>query len=115
MKEDVTDHVAKCLACQQVKIEHKRPGGELQPLSIPKWKWDDLTMDFVTALPRTSTGHDMVWVIVNRLKKSAHFISLKTGFTMEKLAQTYVEEIVRLHGVPLTIVSDQDLRFVNRF
>ena len=72
-------------------------------------------MDFVTALPRTNAGHDMVWVIVDRLTKCAHFIPLKTGFTMEKLAQTYVEEIVRLHGVPLTIVSDRDPRFVSRF
>ena len=115
MKKDIADHVAQCLTCQQVKIEYQRPGGELQPLSIPTWKWDDITMDFVTALPRTSTGHDMVWVIVDRLTKCAHFIPLKTGFTMEKLAQTYVEEIVRLYGVPLTIVSDRDLRFVSQF
>ena len=72
-------------------------------------------MDFMTALPRTSTGYDMVWVVVDKLTKIAHFISLKTGFTMEKLAQVYVEEIVRLHGVPLTIVSDRDPRFVSRF
>ena len=115
MKIDVANHVGKCLTCQQVKIEHQRPGGELQQLSIPTWKWDDITMDFVTALPRTSAGHDMVWVVVNRLTKCAHFIPLKTGFTMEKLAQTYVEEIVRLHGVLLTIVSDRDPRFVSRF
>ena len=115
MKLDVAEHVAKCLTCQQIKIEHQRPGGELQPLPIPSWKWDDITMDFVTALPRTSQGHDMVWVVVDRLTKSAHFIPLKTGCTMEKLAQVYVDEIVRLHGVPLTIVSDRDSRFVSRF
>ena len=74
-------------------------------LSIPTWKWDDITMDFVTTLPRTSTRHDMVWVIVDRLIKTAHFIPLKTGFTMEKLAQIYVEEIVRLHGISLIIIS----------
>ena len=72
-------------------------------------------MDFMTTLPRTSAGHDMVWVIVDRLTKSAYFIPLKTGFTMEKLAQTYVEEIVRLHRVPLTIVSDRDPCFVSLF
>ena len=72
-------------------------------------------MDFVIALSKTSAGHDMIWVIVDRLTKTAHFIPLKTGFTMEKLAQTYVEEIVRLHGVPLSIVSDRDPRFVSGF
>ena len=71
-------------------------------------------MDFVTALPKTSVGHDMIWVIVDRLTKTAHFIPLKTGFTMEKLAQTYVEEIIRLHRVPLTIISDRDPCFASR-
>ena len=72
-------------------------------------------MDFVTALPRTSVGHDMVWVTVNRLMKTIHFISLKTGLTTEKLAQTFVEEIARLHGMLLMIVSDRDPRFVSYF
>ena len=115
MKRDVPEHVAKCLICQQVKIEHQRPGGELQPLSVPKWKWDDITMDFVTALPKTKSGFDMVWVIVDRMTNTAHFIPLKTGCTLDKMARLYVQEIVRLHGVPRTIVSDQDPRFVSRF
>ena len=115
MKRDVADHVAKCLVCQQVKIEHQRPGGELRPLAVPEWKWDDITMDFVTALPRTRAGYDMIWVIVDRLTKVAHFIPLKTGCSLEKMAQLYVKEIVRLHGVPRSIVSDRDPRFVSRF
>ena len=72
-------------------------------------------MYFVTALPRTLSGHEVVWVIVDRLTKIAHFLPLRTGCTMEKLAQTYIDEIVRLHGVPLTIVSDRDPRFVSWF
>ena len=72
-------------------------------------------MDFKTSLHQTSAGHDMVWVIVDRLTKTVHFIPLKIGFTMEKLAQTYVEKIVKPHGVPLTIVSDRDPCFVSRF
>ena len=84
-------------------------------MKTPTWKWDDITIDFVTALPKTSVGHNMIWVIVDRLTKTAHFIPLKMGFTMEKLAQTYVEEIVRLHGVPFTIVSDKDPCFVSCF
>ena len=90
MKRDVAEHVAKCLICQQVKIEHQRPSGELQPLSIPEWKWDDITMDFVTALSRTKSSSDMVWVIVDRLMKTAHFIPLKTGCTLDKMSRLYV-------------------------
>ena len=115
MKRDVADHVAKCITCQQVKFEHQQPSGELQPLEIPEWKWDHVTMDFVTALPRTKKGHNMVWVVVDRLTKVAHFIPLRTGCSLEKLAEIYVREIVRLHDVPLTIVSDRDTRFVSRF
>ena len=72
-------------------------------------------MDFVSALPKTRAGYEVVWVIVDRLTKSAHFIPLRVGWTMEKLAQLYIQEIVRLHGVPVTIVSDRDPRFVSRF
>ena len=106
MKRDVADHIAKCLVCQQAKIEHQRPGGELRPLAVMEWKWDDITMDFVTALPRTRAGYDMIWVIVDRLTKVTHFVPLKTGCFLEKMAQLYVKEIVRLHGVPRSIVSD---------
>ena len=84
-------------------------------MSTPGWKWDDITLDFVSTLLRTRSGHDMVWVIIDRLIKSTHFISLKIGCSMEKLAQTHVEEIVGLDGVPLTIVLDRDPRFVSRF
>ena len=115
MKRDVTDHVSRCLVYQQVKIEHQRPGGELQPLFVPKWKWDDITIDFVSALPKTKSGNEVVWVIVDRLKKSTHFIPLRVGCTTETLAQKYMQEVVRLHGVLLTIVSDRDPRFVNHF
>ena len=72
-------------------------------------------MDFVTALPRTRAGYDMIWVIVDRLTKVAHFISLKTGCSLEKMSQLYVKEIVRLHGVPCSIVSDRDPCFVSSF
>ena len=72
-------------------------------------------MDFVSALPRTTAGNEVVWVIVDRLTKSAHFIPLRVGCTMEKLARLYVKEIVRLHGVPKEIISDRDSRFVSRF
>ncbi|MBN2228639.1 MAG: DDE-type integrase/transposase/recombinase, partial [Candidatus Thorarchaeota archaeon] len=115
MKKEVAEYVAKCLICQKVKAKHQRPGGELQPLDIPEWKWDQITMDFVVGLPRTAKGHDAIWVVVDRLTKSAHFMSIKTTFSLEQLASLYVQEIVRLHGVPKSIVSDRDARFTSKF
>ncbi|XP_073313470.1 uncharacterized protein [Primulina huaijiensis] len=98
-----------------VKIEHQRPAGTLLSLPIPQWKWEHITMDFVTGLPRTSKGYNSIWVIVDRLTKSAHFIQVKTTFTMNQYAEVYVAEIVRLHGIPVSIVSDRDPRFTSEF
>ncbi|KAI4387246.1 hypothetical protein MLD38_005091 [Melastoma candidum] len=108
MKRDVAQYVSRCLTCQRVKIEHRRPGGELQPLPIPEWKWDEIAMDFVTNLPRTVQGFDSVWVIVDRLTKSTHFIPISVTYSVAKLAKLYVKEVIRLHGVPSVIVSDRD-------
>ena len=115
MKRDVVKYVSSCLTCQQIKAEHQKPAGLLQPLSVPEWKWDEIAMDFVMGLPRTPKGHDPIWVIVDRLTKSAHFLPMKKNFSLARLAQLYVEEIVRLHGVPSAIVSDRDPRFTSRF
>jgi len=105
-KKDIADYVARCLTCQQVKIEHQKPGGLLQPLPIPIWKWEHITMDFVVGMPRTQKHHDAIWVIVDQLIKSAHFLATKTTFNAEQLAKLYIKEIARLHGVPLSIVLD---------
>ena len=107
--------VTKCLVCQKVKIEHQKPSGILQPLEIPKWKWKGISMDFVMGLPKAQASFDAIWVIVDRLTKSAHFLPIRATYPLEKLAQLYVQEIVRLHGVPSTIISDRDLRFTSRF
>ncbi|RVW58539.1 Transposon Ty3-I Gag-Pol polyprotein [Vitis vinifera] len=115
MKRDIAQFVAQCLVCQQVKAEHQRPVGFLQPLSIPEWKWEHITMDFVTGLPRTLGGNNAIWVIVDRLTKSAHFLPMKVNFSMDRLASLYIKEIVRMHGVPVSIVSDRDPRFTSRF
>ena len=115
MKRDVAQFVAACLTCQKAKVEHQRPGGLLHQLDIPVWKWDSIAMDFVTHLPRTVRGHDSVWVIVDRLTKSAHFLPVNLRISMVKLAQLYIKEIVRLHGVPSSIISDRDPRFTSRF
>ena len=115
MKRHVGDFVRRCLTCQQVKAEHQRPAGLLQPLEIAEWKWEHITMDFVTHLPRTSRKHDAIWVIVDRLTKSAHFLAVRMTFTLEELCRFYIREIVRLHGVPVSIVSDRDPRFTAQF
>jgi len=113
MKKDVAQFVSACLTCQKAKVEHQRPGGNLQRLKM--WKWDSISMDFVNHLPWTFRGYDTIWVIVHRLTKSAHFLAMNLRMPMAKLAQLYIREIVRLHGVPSNIVSDKDSRFTSRF
>jgi len=115
MKRDISDFVSRCLICQQVKAEHQVPSGLLQPIMIPEWKWDRVTMDFVSGLPLSASKKDAIWVVVDRLTKSAHFIPVRTDFSLDKLAELYVSQIVRLHGVPISIVSDRDPRFTSRF
>ena len=107
--------MAECVTCSKVKAQHQKTYGSLEPLHVPMGKWEDITMDFVTKLPRTKNGQDMIWVVVDRLTKSAHFIEANEKWSMDKLANAYVKEVVRLHGVPLTIVSDRDSRFTSRF
>ncbi|KAG8492403.1 hypothetical protein CXB51_009696 [Gossypium anomalum] len=115
MKRDISEFVTKCLICQQVKAEHQVPSGLLQPVMVPEWKWDKITMDFVTGLPLTPKKKDAVWVVVDRLTKSAHFIPVRTDYSLDKLAELYIAKIVRLHGVPMSIISDRDPRFTSRF
>ncbi|GJT58386.1 reverse transcriptase domain-containing protein [Tanacetum coccineum] len=114
MKRDIATYVSKCLTCSKVKAEHQRPSGLLQQPEIPEWKWDKITMDFITKLPRSKSGHDTIWVIVDRLTKSAHFLAIREDYSTEKLAKIYVDEIVARHGVPVSIISDRDGRFTSR-
>ena len=94
MKRGIAQFVSKCSTYQQVKAEHQRPGGLLQPLPVPEWKWADITMDFVTALSRSPKGNNAVWVIMDRLTKSAHLLPLRVGQSTELLAEKYMREIV---------------------
>ena len=111
MKGDIVEYVAQCDTCRRVKAKHQRPVGLLQPLHIPVWKWDEISMDFIVGLPKTPNGHDSIWVIVDRLMKVAHFIPVRTNYKGNKLAQLYVDNILRLHGVPSRIVSDRGTQF----
>ncbi|KAJ0911154.1 putative nucleotidyltransferase, Ribonuclease H [Helianthus annuus] len=115
LKKSVAEHVAKCLTCAQVKAEHQKPSGLLQQPEIPKWKWEMVTMDFITKLPKTRKGNDTIWVIVDRLTKSAHFLPIKETYSSDMLAQFYVDKIVALHGIPVSIISDRDTRYTSHF
>jgi hypothetical protein len=115
MKADIATYVGKCLTCAKVKVEYQKPSGLLQQPRIPEWKWEEIAMDFITKLPKTPAGFDAIWVVVDRLTKSAHFLPIKETDKMEKLTRTYLKEIVRLHGVPISIISDRDSRFTSRF
>ncbi|PWA92258.1 reverse transcriptase domain-containing protein [Artemisia annua] len=115
MKAKIADYVRKCLTCAKVKAEHQKPSGLLEQPEIPEWKWERITMDFVTKLPKTSVRFDAIWVIVDRLTNSAHFLPIKENYSMDKLTRLYVKEIVSRHGVPVSIISDRDSRFTSKF
>src|SRR5262249_28358717 len=114
MKRDIAEFVSRCLVCQQVKAEHQRPSGLMQKMDIPQWKWEEITMDFVVGLPRTQRGHDAIWVVVDILTKSTHFILIKLSQPVEQLAKLYVDNVVRLHGIPVSIISNRDARFTSK-
>ena len=99
---------------QKVKARHQVPSGLLQPIKIPEWKWDRITMDFVVGLPKTGRKH-AVWVMVDQLTKLAHFLPLRTNYSLDKLAELYIKKIVRLHGILVSTISDRDLRVTSRF
>ncbi|GJW49056.1 putative reverse transcriptase domain-containing protein [Tanacetum coccineum] len=115
MKAIIAEYVGKCLTCSRVKAECQKPSGLLVQLEIPMSKWERITMDFVTKLPKTSNGHDTIWVIVDRLTKSAHFIPTRETDSMETLTRLYIKEIVSRHGMPISIISDRDSHFIYRF
>ncbi|GJR71970.1 putative reverse transcriptase domain-containing protein [Tanacetum coccineum] len=115
MKAEIATYVSKCLTCAKVKIEYQKPSGLLVQPEIPQWKWENITMDFVTKLPRTAAGQDTIWVIVDRLTKSAHFLPMREDDTLEKLTRQYLKEVVSKHGVPVSIISDRDGKFTSHF
>ncbi|GJW66240.1 reverse transcriptase domain-containing protein [Tanacetum coccineum] len=115
MKADIATYVNKCLTYAKVKAEHQRPSGLLVQPKIPEWKWDNITMDFVTKLPKTSQGYDTIWVIVDRLTKSAIFTPMRETDPLDKLARLYLKEVVTRHGIPISIICDRDPRFASNF
>ncbi|GJX93871.1 putative reverse transcriptase domain-containing protein [Tanacetum coccineum] len=115
MKAVIVEYVGKFLTCFRVKAECQKPSSLLVQPEIPVWKWERITMDFITKIPKTSNGHDTIWVIVDHLTKSAHFIPTRATDSMETLTRLYIKEIVSRHGVPISIISDRDSHFTSRF
>ncbi|GKE29569.1 reverse transcriptase domain-containing protein [Tanacetum coccineum] len=113
MKKDIALYVSKCLTCSKIKAKHLRPSGLLQQPEIQEWKWERIAM--ITKLLRTKNGHDAIWVIVDRLTNSSHFLPIREDFKMGRLARLYLNEIVTMHGVPISIISNRDSRFTSRF
>lgn len=114
MHKDVHKYIQQCITCQKTKSETLAPAGLLQPLPIPSSVWDDISLDFIEGLP-SSYGKDSIMVVVDRLSKYAHFIALSHPFTAKHVAEKFVEHIIKLHGMPKSIISDRGHVFVSQF
>nr|GEW38131.1 reverse transcriptase domain-containing protein [Tanacetum cinerariifolium] len=115
MKANIDTYVSKCLTCSSFKVEHQRPSRLLVKPVIPEWKWYNITMDFITKLLKSSQGFETIWVIVDRLTKSAHFLLIRENDPLDKLARLYLNRIVARHEIPALIIYDHDGRFTSNF
>jgi hypothetical protein len=115
MKREIANYVSKCDTCRRIKADHLRPARNLQPLSIPEWKWENICMDFIVSLPRTSRAYNSIWVIMDRLTKSAHFIPVATIYRVRQYAELYISHIVRYHDILKIIIFDRGSIFVPHF
>jgi hypothetical protein len=115
MKREIAKYVSECDTCRRVKADHLRPAGNLQPLSIPEWKWEDICMDFIVGLPCTLLGNNSIWVIMDHLTKSTHFIPVSTTYRVRQYAELYLSHIIRYHGILNNIISDRGSIFIAHF
>jgi len=115
LRADVESYVKSCKSCMMVQSRNSLPPGLLQPIPVPQRKWDSISMDFITHLPKTSTGNDTILVVVDRFTKMAHFIAMKATADAPAVAKLFIDHIYRLHGMPSSIISDRDSRFTSRF
>jgi hypothetical protein len=109
MKCETTHYMSECDTCQKVKADYMKPGVLFQPFSILDWKWDDRSIDFIVGLSLTAHKFDLIWVIMDRLTKSTHFIPVNTNYNVQKYAEIYIAHVLCLHGVPKMIISDRGL------
>jgi hypothetical protein len=112
MKREIMKYVSKCDTCRRVNADHLRPSENLQSLSILKWKWENICMNFIVGLSHTSRGYNSIWVIVDRLTNSAHFIPVSTTCRIRQYTELYMSHIIHNHGIPKTIISDRGSIFV---
>ena len=115
MKNEVVEFIARCIECQQVKAEHQHPVGLLQPLPILNWKWEVISLNFVTCLPKNQKQNDSIMVVVEKLSKEAHIIPVKTTHIVSNIVDIFMKEIFRLHGIPKVIIYDRDPKFTGNF
>jgi hypothetical protein len=115
MKREAARYVSECDTCRKIKADYMKPGGLLQPLSISEWKCEDISMDFIVRLPMMACKFDSIWVIVDQLSKSAHFILVHTNYNVQKYAGIYIAHVLCLHGVPKMIILDRGSQFIARF
>jgi hypothetical protein len=115
MKREITHYVSECDTYRKVKADYMKPRGLLQLLSIPEWKWDDISIDFIVGLPLTAYKFDSIWVILDQLSKFAHFLPVNTNYKVQKYVEIYIARVLCLHGVPKTIISDKGSQFVAHF
>ena len=115
MKKDTLKFTRKCLICQKTKAERVKLPGKLHPHDVPQMKWECISMDFVTGIPKLLGDFDSIFMVVDKLTKVAHLIPVKTTSTAADIAHIFVKEIVRLHGIPARIISDQEAKFTSKF
>ena len=114
-EKDMAEYISRCMKCQQVKVEHQHPAGLLQPLPVPEWKWEVISMDFITGLPMTWRQHDSIMVVVDKLTKATHFIPVKSTHKTDDITKIFMKEIFKLHGFSKAIVSNRDAKFTSNF
>eukprot|EP00253_Pinus_taeda_P030854 PITA_30854 len=115
MEKNVAEYLAWCLECQQIKEEHQHPVGLLQPLPIPEWKWETISMDFITGLPKAKRNNDSIMAVVDKLSKAAHFIPVQSTYRAVHIAHIFIQNVFNLHGLLKTIISDRDVKFTSAF
>eukprot|EP00253_Pinus_taeda_P026738 PITA_26738 len=115
MKKDIVEYLSRCLECQQIKAEHQHPAGLLQPLPVPEWKWEIISMDFITGLPKKKKNNDSIFVVVDKLSKAAHFIPVQSTYKAAQIVHIFMQNVFKLHGLPKTIISDHDVKFTSAF
>ena len=115
LKKDIAQYLAQCIECQQVKAEHRHPVGLLHPLPIPEWKWETISMDFITGLPTSTRQNDSIMVVVDKLSKTTHFIDVKSTYNTMEIANIFMKAIFRLHGLPKVVISNRVVKFTYDF